>query len=135
MSSRTASWLKRSTSGLTGIVIGAGLAIVLPVAQAQSPNPALVIKVCVNGLIYRNIFADGTPGGPTTGVTQTDAAIACRGVSSLAQARQVKVCVNGLLFTQVTEDGLPAGPSTGLTTRNAAIACSICQSGFRGEVN
>jgi hypothetical protein len=133
MSSHRFLGLKHSVVGLVGVVIGAGVTIMLPVAQAQSPNPALVIKVCVNGLIYRNIFADGTPGGPTTGVTQTDAAIACRGVSSLAQARQVRICVNGLLFTQVTEDGLPAGPSTGITTRNAAIACSICQSGFRGE--
>jgi hypothetical protein len=108
----------------------------MPPAQAQRPNApnlATVIKVCVNGLIFRNIFADGTPGGPTTGVTQTDAAIACRGVGSLAEARQVKLCVNGLLFTSITDDGLPAGQRTDITTRNAAIACSICTNNLRGD--
>jgi hypothetical protein len=128
--------LYRLTAGLTAVVLGAGLLVPLPVARAERPNVAnlaTVIKVCVNGLIFRNIFPDGTPGGPTTGITQTDAAIACRGVSSLAQARQIKLCVNGLLFTQVTEDGLPAGPRTDITTRNAAIACSICTNSLRGN--
>jgi hypothetical protein len=123
---------------MPGIVAAAlGTSVwVMPPAQAQRPNApnlAIVIKVCVNGLIFRNIFADGTPGGPTTGVTQTDAAIACRGVGSLAEARQVKLCVNGLLFTSITDDGLPAGQRTDITTRNAAIACSICTNNLRGD--
>lgn len=105
----------------------------MPTAQAELPNPALVIKVCVNGLMYRNIFEDGTPGGPSTGVTQADAAIACRGVRTLQQARSTKLCVNGLLFTNITADGQPAGPSTGLTTRNAAIACSACPTPWTGD--
>jgi hypothetical protein len=118
--------LRLSLGLVMGVSISSpGIVSTLPAAALELPPPALAIKVCVNGLLYRNIFADGTPGGPSTGITQTDAAIACRGVGSLTQARQTKLCVNGLLFTQVTEDGFPAGPSTGITSRNAAIACSI----------
>jgi hypothetical protein len=79
----------------------------------------------INGLLYQNIFADGTPGGPTTGITQSDAAIACRGVTTLQQSQSAKRCVNGLLYTRITDDARPAGPSTGMSTRNAAIACAI----------
>jgi hypothetical protein len=118
--------------GLTALGILFGSLGVMPLAHAELPNPALVIKVCVNGLIFRNIFEDGTPGGPTTGVSQTDAAIACRGVRTLQQARSTKLCVNGLLFTNITPDGMPAGPSTGLSTRNAAIACSNCPNPWGG---
>jgi hypothetical protein len=105
----------------TEIALGSGFAL------AQTGNDrSQAIKICVNNLLFQQIFSDGSPGGARTIINQGDAAIACQGVSNLQQAYAAKLCVNGLLFKSTFSDGTPSGPPTGLDTRNAAIACAIC---------
>jgi hypothetical protein len=106
------------------VLITQGLLMPQP-AKAELTGQALVVKVCVNGLLYRDIYRDGTPSGTRTIIGQNDAAIACQGVGSLPQALTIKRCVNGLLYTQIYDDGTPAGSATGFDARNAAIACTV----------
>jgi hypothetical protein len=114
-------------------LVGLGLCLTVGViswagfAAAQNvTGQALVVKICVNNLLFKNIFKDGTPGGPRTNLAPADAAIACQGVTSLPQALSLKSCVNGLLFTNIFKDGTPAGPATNVDPRSAAIACALC---------
>ncbi len=112
---------------LISVCLIPGILSVPKFALAQNVSgQALVVKVCVNNLLFKNIFKDGTPAGPRTNLAPTDAAIACQGVTSLAQALSLKSCVNGLLFTNIFRDGTPAGPATNVDPRSAAIACAIC---------
>lgn len=112
---------------LVGLCLTVGTVANAELAAAQNvTGQALVVKICVNNLLFKNIFKDGTPAGPRTNLAPTDAAIACQGVTSLAQALSLKSCVNGLLFTNIFRDGTPAGPATNVDPRSAAIACAIC---------
>jgi hypothetical protein len=112
---------------LISLCLICGILAVPKLALAQNVSgQALVVKVCVNNLLFKNIFKDGTPAGPRTNLAPNDAAIACQGVSSLTQALSLKSCVNGLLFTNILRDGTPAGPATNVDPRSAAIACAIC---------
>ncbi|MBW4551814.1 MAG: hypothetical protein KME35_11995 [Aphanocapsa sp. GSE-SYN-MK-11-07L] len=119
--------LKPSRICLVSLGLICGIFAVPQFALTQNVSgQALVVKVCVNNLLFQSIFKDGTPAGPRTNLAPNDAAIACQGVKSLAQALSLKSCVNGLLFTNIFRDGTPAGPATNVDPRSAAIACAIC---------
>lgn len=124
MRRKITAWLSQAASLGIGIALAGSLH---GFVQAQTVNDrALVVKVCVNNLLFQQIFKDGTPAGPRTIINQGDAAIACQGVTTLQQALAAKLCVNGILFKSTFSDGTPSGPATGVDTRNAAIACAIC---------
>ena len=48
----------------------------------------LIIKFCVNELLYEGTFANGNPSGDRTIVDPASAARACKGVSSKEEARE-----------------------------------------------
>lgn len=95
-------------------------------APAVAQIDPLAIKICVNGLLFDQVFANGRPAGRRTIVDPRSAAIACQGVRTLEQAQEIKTCVNSLLFESVFPDGRPSGPRTFLEPRVAAVACAPC---------
>jgi hypothetical protein len=118
---------------ISGISISAALITVgfLVPQQGLADTQPLVIKNCVNGLLYTDIFENGRPAGPRTIISPGAAARACQGVTSRQQAEAVKLCVNGLLYTDIFENGRPAGPRTIISPEAAARACAICSNNDR----
>ena len=88
---------------------------------------AQVARVCINGLLYRHIYNDGTPNGSTRNdISDSLAGQACRGVNTLQQAQAKRVCINGLLYRHIYNDGTPNGSTRNEdTTANLAVrACN-----------
>jgi len=85
-----------TTVGVTTTTLIASAQIIgLPspkVAQAQADPTS--IRQCVNGLVYKYIFSDGTPNGNTqTGMPSDLATVACRSINSSSEAQQMRKCV------------------------------------------
>lgn len=102
----------------------------LPVNASSSqlkkrPFDPLIIKFCVNQLLYEDTFSNGTPSGDRTIIDPASAANACKGVSTKNEALEIKRCVNGLLYESVFRDGSPSGDRTIFDPRSAAEACQV----------
>ena len=107
------------------LVGGSGLNALEDVETFVDPD---VIRSCVNQLLYKHTFPDGSPAGDRTIIDPASASLACRGVTSKDEADLVRQCINGLLYTETFTNGNPAGDRTIIDPASASRACSVCKS-------
>ena len=86
---------------------------------------AKAVRICVNGILYTNIYSDGQPAGNRNDVDDDAAGVACKGVTTIDEAKAVRICVNGILYTNIYADGQPAGGRTDVSSMAAAKSCAL----------
>ncbi len=103
-------------------------------SKAMAQDRAQVIRLCVNGLLYGTVSADGVPElSSQTDFPERWVARTCRPVRTLEGAKAKRICVNGLLYQAIAEDGSPQ-----LSTKNEDImpsfAVRACDGVYRSQI-
>ena len=89
----------------------------------------LIIKFCVNQLLYEDTFANGNPSGDRTVIDPTSAAKACKPFASsgmtLPPLANICRCSNALFIIRITPLYLPLLPLIILQYRGLNIAGTV----------